>query len=315
MSTVIEVNNLKKKFGTFVAVDGLSFSVTQNHVVGFLGPNGAGKTTTIRMLVGLSKPTSGAIKICGTEVVFGEMLTNDKIGYLPEQPSFYNWMSGLEYLGFIADTFKLTPSLKQQRIKELLALTGLASAKKRKIGGYSNGMKQRLGIAQALVNDPEVLIFDEPVSALDPIGRKEVMQIIEQLKHTKTILISTHILADVDRICDDIIMLDHGRKLAESSLMDLKEKYAAPILEVEFASDPSQLLSKLKDCSWVERVEQNGVLLKIWVADRKAVDANEPLKLFAKQDLGVLSYGLKLPNTEDLFVQLLKENSDGSKSH
>jgi len=180
--TAISVNNLTKKFKSFTAVDNLSFEVTKNHVVGFLGPNGAGKTTTLRMLVGLSKPSSGTITISNTVVNFGDSSSNEKIGYLPELPSMYGWMSGYEYLNFIGDIFKLPKQTKESRIKRLLELVNLMGAKNKRISTYSGGMKQRLGIAQALMNNPEVIIMDEPVSALDPIGRKEVLEVIEKLK-------------------------------------------------------------------------------------------------------------------------------------
>lgn len=301
----IVVKNLSKTFKSFAAVDGLSFSVEKNHVVGFLGPNGAGKTTTLRMLVGLSKPTGGNIVISGVPVVFGNPSSNKKVGYLPEAPSMYTWMSGFEYLNFVADILKLDEKSKATKIKELLKLVDLTEARNKRIGTYSNGMKQRLGIAQALINDPEVIIMDEPVSALDPIGRKNVLHVIERLKKNRTILLSTHILSDVDKICDDIVIIDKGKLVVSSPLAELKAKYASPILEIEFASDPSAVFDKVKKEKWVKRVEQDGTNMKIWLADESVVEKNIPLKFFADQKIGVLKYGLTLPETEDLFIELL----------
>lgn len=303
--SAISVKNLTKKFKTFTAVDDLSFEVAKNHVVGFLGPNGAGKTTTLRMLVGLSNPTDGDMTIAGTPVVFGDSKSNKKIGYLPEMPSMYSWMNGHEYLSFIADLFKMDISKKEAKISELLKLVDLTDSKDKTIGSYSGGMKQRLGIAQALINDPEVIIMDEPVSALDPIGRREVLKVIEKLKNNRTVLLSTHILSDVDKICDDIVIINKGRLIVSKSLAELKAEYAAPILEVEFAQDATKIYEKLKSEKWVKRLEQSGNLIKLWLVDNKVVEKNIPFKYFAQQNIGVLSYGLKLPETEDLFFELL----------
>ncbi len=301
----ISVKSVTKKFKKFTAVDDLSFNVTKNHVVGFLGPNGAGKTTTIRMIVGLSKQTEGFISIGDTPVIFGQSESNRKVGYLPEAPAFYSWMTGFEYLSFIADIFELAPDKKIQKLEELLKLVDLSSAKNKRISTYSGGMKQRLGIAQALIGDPEVLILDEPVSALDPVGRKEVLRVIENLKKDKTIFFSTHILSDVDRICDDIILINEGKLIISSSLADLKTKYASPILEVEFDGEPTTILTSLESEKWVSKVEKDGNRLKIWLKDETALGSNTPLLFFSKQKLGVLRYGLTLPETEDLFIRLI----------
>lgn len=301
----IKVSNLTKKFGDFTAVDKLAFQVEENHVVGFLGPNGAGKTTTLRMLVGLSEATSGTINISGVPVVFGDSVSNQKIGYLPEMPSFYLWMTGVEYLNFVADIFQIEKVKKAAKISELLKLVNLWDARNKKIGTYSGGMKQRLGIAQALINDPEVIILDEPVSALDPIGRKDTLEIIERLKVDKTILFSTHVLSDVDRICDDVIIIDHGKLVAMSPLAELKAKYASPILEIEFNKSPVKLLPDLKNQPWVKKLENNGSMLKIWLTNNDVVNENLPIEYFVSKKIGILNYGLRLPEMEDLFIELV----------
>ena len=306
----ISVKNVSKRFKNFAAVKDLSFEVTDNHVTGFLGPNGAGKTTTLRMIVGLSKLTKGAVTVSGIPVVFGKTESNAKIGYLPELPSFYAWMTGEEYLNFIAAIFKLSETSKKTKIDSLLKLADLTDAAKRRISTYSGGMKQRLGIAQALINDPDVLILDEPVSALDPIGRREVLAVIEKLKKDKTILFSTHILSDVDRICDDVVIINHGKLVTASPLSELKAKYATPILEVEFTDDPSKLTAEIEKEKWASKIEKNGNQLRVWLHDNKAVEQNLPLHFFAKQDIGILRYGLTLPETEDLFMDLLGEKHE-----
>lgn len=301
----IKITNLSKSFKSFKAVDDISFEVTPGRVMGFLGPNGAGKTTALRMLVGLSKPDKGEIEISGKRVFFGDARSNTDFGYLPEAPVFYGWMSGRDYLRFIADTFHLIGTNKEARIKEVLKTVDLTEAKDRRIAGYSNGMKQRLGIAQSLINDPRVIIMDEPVSALDPIGRREVLKVINDLKKDKTILFSTHILSDVDRVCDDVAIINKGKIIALSSIAELKEKYAKPILEVEFDRDARELISDLKNQPWVESIEGGGNSLKIWLRDGNIVTDNLPIKYFLNKNYTILKYGLVLPEVEDLFVRLV----------
>ena len=307
--SAIRIKNLSKSFGSFKAVNDISFDVPEHKVFGFLGPNGAGKTTTIRMIVGLSNPTGGEIEITGEKMIFGSSAANALIGYLPEQPTFYSWMTGKEYLSFTADIFKIESNEKENRIKELLGLVGLSDAKNKRIGAYSNGMKQRLGIAQALINKPKVLIMDEPVSALDPIGRKEILSIIERIKETTTVFMSTHILSDVDRICDDIAIIKGGKILAISSLSELKEKYARAILEVEFNKEPSEdIIQAAKNEKWSKKVEKNGSKLKVWLSDTSVMEKNIPLEFLISKKIGILKYGLILPEVEDLFIEILEES-------
>lgn len=304
----ISVKNLTKKFRLVTAVDNLSFEVEENHVVGFLGPNGSGKTSTIRMLVGLSRPTRGRIEISGSKVEFGQStLATHKVGYLPEMPQMYDWMAGSEYLMFIAKTFGLSRKTRNLRIKELVKLVDLESSIDRRIGTYSSGMKQRLGIAQALINDPKVLIMDEPVSALDPIGRKEILNLIKKLKKNRTILLSTHILTDVDRICDDVIIINHGELITASPLARLKAKYALPILEVDFIKNPRMIIKAVRACKWANKVTQYGNRLRIWITDESAIEKNVPLKFFAKHNIGISRYTICSPEAEDIFMRLLEK--------
>lgn len=307
--SAISIKNLTKKFRLVTAVDNLSFDIEENHIVGLLGPNGSGKTSTIRMIVGLSKPTRGTIRIAGTKVEFGQNSpAAHKIGYLPELPSMYDWMSGYEYLMFVAKTFKLSRKTRSLRIRELVKLVDLEKAIDRRIGTYSSGMKQRLGIAQALINDPKVLIMDEPVSALDPIGRKEVLNLIKKLKKNRTILLSTHILTDVDRICDDVIIINHGELITASPLAQLKAKYALPILEVEFKKNPRLIVKSIKASKWANKVTQVGNRLRIWITDESVIEKNIPLKFLAKQNIGIGRYTICSPEAEDIFMRLLEKD-------
>lgn len=304
---VIKITNLSKSFGTFKAVSNLNLVVGENTVFGFLGPNGAGKTTTIRMMVGLTKTSSGSIEINGSKIEFGISKDHALFGYLPEQPSFYGWMTGKEYLDFAAGLFSLSSKETVERIEHLLDVVGLVSAKNKKISTYSNGMKQRLGIAQALISDPKVLILDEPVSALDPIGRREILSLIEELGKDKTIFMSTHILADVDRVCRDVAIINKGKLIIQSSLAELKEKYASPILQVSFTKDAQEILPEIEKSDWARKVEKSGNQMRILLKDSEAMESNVPLRALARFNIGILNYGLTLPETEDLFVEILGE--------
>lgn len=301
----IKITGLSKSYNGFYAVSNLNLEIRENTVFGFLGPNGAGKTTTIRMIVGLIKPNAGEIEIDGARMHFGDANNHHLFGYLPEQPSFYGWMTGEEYLDFVAGIFGLSMSDKAKRIGELLNLIDLEEAKSKRISSYSNGMKQRLGIAQALINDPKVLILDEPVSALDPIGRKDVLNILEDLKKDKTIFMSTHVLADVDKVCDEVAILNKGKLVTQSPLAKLKEKYASPILEVEFSMDPVRIMPRLEGCDWVRKIDKRGNQVRLWLRDGGVMESNIPLKVLGESNIGILKYGLVLPEAEDLFVELL----------
>lgn len=230
---ILEIEGLEKRFGSHQVLDGLSFNVPEHSVFGFLGKNGAGKTTTMRIVLGLMKADSGEIRVQGEKAVYGQTATNRFIGYLPDVPEFYSYMTPKEYLRLCGRITGMDE--KQIRIKsdELLKLVGLKGVKKR-IGGYSRGMKQRLGIAQALFNEPKLLICDEPTSALDPVGRREVLEILEQVREKTTVIFSTHVLSDVERICDRVAVLNDGKTAAEGTLEELKERHRKNSLLVEF---------------------------------------------------------------------------------
>ncbi|EHR36058.1 ABC transporter ATP-binding protein [Helcococcus kunzii] len=218
---VLRIDNLYKSFGKEKVINGLSFEVPENEILGFLGKNGAGKTTTMKMILGFVKPDSGIIEVCGEKVEYGFSKTNRFIGYLPDVPNFYGYMTSKEYLMLCADITGLQKDYAFRRIEELLKLVGLENNDKR-INGFSRGMKQRLGIAQALINKPRILICDEPTSALDPVGRKDILDILNKIKKNTTVIFSTHILSDVESICDSVIILDEGKNILEGSIEELK---------------------------------------------------------------------------------------------
>lgn len=213
----------KKSKNISFAVNSISLSVNKGSVFGFLGPNGAGKTSTIKMLVGLSRPTSGTITINGANPT--DIEVQKIIGFMPEAPSFYQYLTAQEFLTFIAQLFSIEHP--QTRLEKVLHQVNLLHVKDKKIRTYSKGMLQRLGLAQALINDPHVIFLDEALDGLDPLGRKEVKNIILDLKKDgKTIFLNTHILGDVEEICDRVAILDHGNIIAEGSPQELTTGYS-----------------------------------------------------------------------------------------
>ena len=232
---ILEVKDLHKSFGSKTVLDGLTFSVSEGSVFGFIGRNGAGKTTTMKMILGLLQADSGEITVCGERVRYGNTPTNKYVGCLPDVPEFYSYMTAREYLRVCGEVTGMKQSEIRKRSGELLELVGLANEKHR-IKGYSRGMKQRLGIAQALINKPRLLICDEPTSALDPLGRKEILEIISSARGETSVIFSTHILSDVEKICDDTAILEKGRIALCGTVSELKAKRSGSDVQIVPAS-------------------------------------------------------------------------------
>ena len=235
---MLQITGLQKRFGNKTVLNGLDLSVPEHSIFGFIGKNGSGKTTTMKSVLGLLKVDAGEIMVNGEKVVYGQTSTNQYIGYLPDVPEFYPFMTAPEYLRFCAEISGMKKSENENRCKELLELVGL-SGETHRIKGFSRGMKQRLGIAQALLNSPKLLICDEPTSALDPVGRKEILDILLAVREQTTVLFSTHILSDVERICTDVAFLDNGVVGIQGKLSDIKTKYRSEeyLLELERGTD------------------------------------------------------------------------------
>jgi ABC-2 type transport system ATP-binding protein len=217
----ITVSNLSKNYGSQRAVDGISFSLHKNEIVGFLGPNGAGKSTTMKMITGYLASDGGKIDVCGIPVETTNILTRTKIGYLPEANPLYTEMYVREYLSFIAGIHKVKSS--QKRVEEVIELVGLQSESHKKIGQLSKGYKQRVGLAATLVHDPEVLILDEPTTGLDPNQIIEIREVIKKLGNHKTVLFSSHIMQEVEALCDRVIIINKGKIVADDNLNHLKK--------------------------------------------------------------------------------------------
>lgn len=233
---ILEIRELYKSFGTNEILKGLTLSVPEHSIFGFIGPNGAGKTTTMKIVLGLLKPEDGTVTVCGEKVRYGETKTNRHIGYLPDVPEYYSYMKPMEYLKLCGEISGLSKSKTRERSEELLSMVGLTGIN-RKIGGFSRGMKQRLGIAQALLNEPKLLICDEPTSALDPMGRKEILDILLTIKGKTTIVFSTHVLSDVERICDYVAVLHEGKAALCGTLGEMKRRRKHEVFTIDFMSD------------------------------------------------------------------------------
>lgn len=236
---ILKIENLQKSFDKNKVIDGLSLIVPEHSIFGFLGQNGAGKTTTMKMVLGLLKADGGTIQVCGEDVKFGQTNTNNYIGYLPDVPEFYSYMRPKEYLHLCGEITGMTDQRIKERTESLLELVGLSGVNK-KIGGFSRGMKQRLGIAQALINEPKLLICDEPTSALDPVGRKEILDILLSIKGKTTVVFSTHILSDVEKICDHIAILNQGKIVKSGTIKELREQHKPNKIFITFTDNMEQ---------------------------------------------------------------------------
>jgi ABC-2 type transport system ATP-binding protein len=311
--TAIKTEGLSKKFGAVTALDQLNLEVPDNVVFGFLGPNGAGKTTTVRLLTGFSRPTSGRAWVAGERVGDGNLALQAKTGLLPDVPSFYPWMSGREFLLFVGDLHQLPPGERRKRADELLELVDLRKAAGRRIGGYSRGMRQRLGIAQALVNRPRVLFMDEPTSALDPVGRREMLTLIQRLRETSTVFMSTQILSDVERVCNLVGVVDKGRLLTMSTVEGLQKKYARSVFEIEFIEDATSFAASLRGLPWLTEpklaMESGTQTLRVRALDLDRARKELP-HLIANSGLTLSRYELVLPGLEDIFMMILSAGGD-----
>jgi ABC-2 type transport system ATP-binding protein len=310
---VVECRGLTKRFGGpggVLAVDGLDLDVPAGSVFGLLGPNGAGKTTTLRLLTGLARPTGGRASIDGRPVTADGSGDRDGIGVLDQDPRYYGWMSGQELVELAGRLQGLAAADAHSRATETLGLVGLTDAARRRIAAYSGGMRQRLGIAQALVARPRLLLLDEPVSSLDPEGRRDLLALIADLRGSATVVFSTHVLTDVERICDRVGIMAGGRLVTEGPLADLLGRYALPLYRIEPEQGQeaalSALAATLRGVSWVDGVtggEGDGRLI-VSVSDEAAASAGL-LPLVVAAGLRLTAFERVRPTLEDVFLRLV----------
>ncbi len=297
---MLEITNLYKSFSDKEVLKGLNLAVPENSIFGFIGKNGAGKTTTMKAVLGLIKADKGDITVAGEKVVYGQTATNRHIGYLPDVPEFYSFMTAEEYLSFCGEITGMKKSEIKSRSTELLKLVGLLNEKHR-IKGYSRGMKQRLGIAQALMNRPKLLICDEPTSALDPVGRKEILDILTAVREQTTVIFSTHILSDVERICSDVALLSDGKVNMQGKLSEIKSVYRTDeyVLQTE---NESSALALMQSFDKIKKCENNQ--LSFLEKDHNMYDV---LRFVAEKRVSLIKFEKAEPTLESLFMEAIKK--------
>lgn len=294
------ITDLHKRFGDKEVLRGINLTVPEHSIYGFIGKNGAGKTTTMKTILGLLKVDSGEIIVGGEKVVYGQTSTNQHIGYLPDVPEFYPFMTASEYLRFCGEITGMKKAECDSRCKELLELVGLGGENHR-IKGFSRGMKQRLGIAQALLNSPKLLICDEPTSALDPVGRKEILDILLTVREQTTVLFSTHILSDVERICTDVAFLNNGVVETQGKLSDIKTKYRSEEYLLETEND-AEIRKLTHAFSAMKQLGRNQLTFC-----ESVLSAFDVLRFVSDKHIALLKFERMEPTLESLFMEVTQK--------
>jgi ABC-2 type transport system ATP-binding protein len=299
----IEVVGLKKFYGEQAALGGISFTINTGEIVGFLGPNGAGKSTTMKILTGFIPASSGSAKVCGFDVEENSIETRKRIGYLPEHNPLYLDMYVKEYLEFVGGIYKL-PNIKK-RVAEMIELVGLEREQRKKIGALSKGYRQRVGLAQAIIHDPEVLILDEPTSGLDPNQLAEIRDLIKRIGQTKTVMLSTHIMQEVEAICDRVIIINNGVLVADDTSKVLQASGKQQVVIVEFDADTKVFEKQLKAISGVTKVKQLANQQNWLVESEDGQDLRKKISQTAlKNSWLVLSMHTEEKSLEQVFKEL-----------
>ena len=296
---MLQIEGLHKRFGDREVLCGVNLSVPEGSVFGFIGQNGAGKTTTMKAILGLIRIDGGDILVNGERVKYGEGRTNRFIGYLPDVPAFYPFMTAPEYLRFCGEISGLSAKEIEGRSRELLELVGLAGEHHR-IKGFSRGMKQRLGIAQALLGRPRLLICDEPTSALDPAGRKEILDLLCAVREQTTVLFSTHILSDVERICTDVALLHHGVIAMQGELSVLKERYRRDVYRLELEREEDRAM--LQQTFPAITREEDGMLS----FSARDLGADRVMHVLAESEVAPVRWERLEPTLETLFLEVIE---------
>ena len=315
--TVISTRGLSKTYKNVVALKPLDLDVHQNSIYGFLGPNGAGKTTTIKLLLGLTRPAGGSASVFGMDVAKHSVDIRARIGYLPQEPRFYEHMSARETLRFVAKFFFKGPNKAiEDRIAEMLDLVDLSEKADRPIKTFSGGEKQRLGIAQAQINYPDLLILDEPAASLDPIGRRDVLEVMSKLRKYSTIFYSTHILDDVQKVSDTVAILNKGALVAEGPIEELLAGSEGIVYLIHLKGDGDAAAKLVQSQPWVKGVKTGAhgeeTTLQVSVIDPDAAE-NQLLKLLVNSPAVVTEFRLKQYELEDIFMQVVEGGQDVRK--
>ena len=314
IAPVIETRGLTKTYKGVQALQALDLKVTQNSICGFLGPNGAGKTTTIKLLLGLARPTGGGGKVFGLDIVKENDRIRRRVGYLSQDPRYYEYMTARQTLRFTASFFYEGPRAAiEQRVAETLDLVGLADKADRPVKGFSGGERQRLGIAQAQVNYPDLLILDEPAASLDPQGRHDILDVMERLRKHTTIFYSTHILDDVQRVSDTVVILNKGELVAQGPIEEMLAWGQTVSFTLTVKGDSKGVEARLRSQPWVtglEEMSRNGrVSWLIRVSDRELAEAELVSLALAGGGVTICEFGCKTQNLEDVFLNVIKESN------
>ena len=309
--TVIQVKELSKSYKKIDALKSLNLAVRKNSIFGFLGPNGAGKTTTIKLLLGLIQPSNGSGTIFGHDIVEESIAIRKKIGYLPQDPRFYEYMTAYETLDFTARFFFKGPEAEiKNRVRETLELIGLADKADRPIKTFSGGERQRLGIGQAQVNYPDLLILDEPAASLDPLGRRDVLKIMETLRKYATIFYSTHILDDVQRVSDTVAILNNGKLVTHGSIEDLLAGSGGTEYIVKFKGNAMGVQKLILEQSWAtntQATEINGeTTLVVSVSDPEKAETQLARLILIDETLVMTEFKRKTYELEEVFMEIVE---------
>ncbi len=307
---VIETTNLSKIYKNIRALNALELKVHQNSIFGFLGPNGAGKTTTIKLMLGLTRPSAGSATIFGMDSVSESVSIRARIGYLPQEPYFYKYMTARQTLRFTAGFFFKGPKQAiEDRVDEMLELVDLSGKADRPIRTFSGGERQRLGIAQAQVNYPDLLILDEPAASLDPLGRRDVLEVMSRLRKYTTIFYSTHILDDVQRVSDTVVILNKGELVAEGPIEELLAGSEGVIYIIHVKGEADLILKEVQALPWVNGVKTSQhneeSIWQVSVTDPQAAEA-QLLKLLVNSPVTVTEFRRKQYELEDVFMQVIE---------
>jgi len=312
MGLAIETIGLVKRYGSLTAVNRLNLKVEKNTIHGFLGPNGAGKTTTIKVLVGLLRPDEGTVKLLGQEV-HGDMPdVRLRVGYMPELPKFPKHLRGWELLDIYGRMYGMTKQERMEQIPKLLDMVGLKEREKDFVGKYSKGMQQRLGIAQALLNEPELVILDEPSLGLDPVGMVEVRELIKEVaKEGRTVFLSSHLLFEVEQICSHVTIIHKGESLISDTLHNVSSKLSGPAtVQVELAKSSDAVVEAVRQLPFVSNITQDGNMLTIELKTRDNVRAQISQEI-TKAGGVIVSMSLKGQTLEEVFMQFITKPQGG----
>ena len=312
MELAIETNNLTKRYGSLTAVNKLNLKVERNTIHGFLGPNGAGKTTTIKILVGLLKPSEGTAKVFGQEVQVDKADAKLSIGYMPELPKFPKHLKGVELLDIYGRMYGMSRLELKAQIPKLIDLVGLKGRENDLIGKYSKGMQQRIGIAQALLNSPDLVILDEPSIGLDPVGMVEVRELVKAIsKQGMTVFVSSHLLFEVEQICTHVTIINHGEALVSDTLQNVSGMISGPaIMQVEVVNVSEAAVSVIKGLPYVKDVSRNGNILNIVLTTRDDVRALVSQAITGAGGI-IVGISVKGHSLEDVFIQLIGKSEGG----